>query len=113
MQQHFNFKTGKSVNILEQITHFYINPYMPDNFKHLRIKERIEMDNEEEDNDEILTVVANSEHVVTLFPIKYLASDTVRVEHTEENKFKVHIGERVIYCHMVSSSVIRIDTILR
>lgn len=112
MQQHFNFKTGKSVNILEQITHFYINPYMPDNFKHLRIKERIETYNEI-DTDEVMTVVANSGHVVTLFPIKYLASDTVRVEHTEENKFKVHIGERVIYCHMVSSSVIRIDTILR
>ena len=78
MQQHFNFKTGKSVNILEQITHFYINPYMPDNFKHLRIKERIETYNEI-DTDEVMTVIANSEHVVTLFPIKYLASDTVRL----------------------------------
>mgnify|MGYP003348313691 CR=1 FL=1 len=111
MTHFFNFQTGTSVNPLEKITHFFINPYMADNFKLLKLAERIT--NNEIAEEDVMVAPLKTGHVVTMFAIKHLVEDTAMVKWTASNKFQVHAKSgRIIYCHVVTDEAIRIDTIL-
>lgn len=101
MRTFFNFKTKQSVNPLLKITHFFTNPYMPENQVKLNLTSLIGVRN-----------VFISEHrrfVVTLFPIEHLVKGDCFIKWTHVDSFTIN---NKIYCKIVDENTIRIDTIL-
>lgn len=104
MKQFFNFKTKKEENPLEKITRFFINPYMPGNYKLLNLK------------DKYKEILAHETQLVTedgyipcvSFPIEYLVNDTAFIEWRSDYQFIINNS---IYCKIVSEDTIRIDTV--
>lgn len=101
MQAFFNFKTKQSLNPLLKVTHFFTNPYMPENQVRLNLASLIGMNN-----------VFISEHkgfVITLFPIEHLIKGNCLINWRDIDSFVIN---KKIYCKLVDENTIRIDTIL-
>jgi len=96
---HFNFETMEEVNPLKNLKFFYINPYMPDNFRLLGLDKM----------DVYGTSITEKGHFVIYFPISCLIKGNVQIKWKEANRFVIN---NRIYCNIVKNNVIRVDTIL-
>ena len=96
---HFNFETMEEVNPLKNLQYFYINPYMPDNFRLLSLNKM----------DVYGTSVTERGHFVTYFPISCLIKGNVHIKWKEDDKFVIN---NRIYCKIMKTNVIRIDSVL-
>ena len=104
----FNFTTGKEVNPLKSVELAFINPYMPENARHLNLLNKVTP-------DEFTTTFDEKGHVINLFPIKKLelGECLIKWQTTETGIIQTVSGncQRNIYFKIIDS-VMQINTIL-
>lgn len=103
---HFNFKTGTSVNPLELIKKFYINPYMIDSFRLLNLHNLC-------DGEDIDIVIIN-ELPCVIIDINVLNLEQAFIKYNNEGTGgTITANKKVIYFKFTShADCIRIDTVL-
>lgn len=103
---HFNFKTGKSVNPLELIKKFYINPYMIDSFRLLDLHNLC--------NDADVDIVIINDLPCFIIDINVLNLEQAFIKYNNEGTGgTITSNNKVIYFKFTpNSDCIRIDTVL-
>ena len=104
---YYSFETREVINPLDSVTHFYVNPYMPESARVLCLKETASgVENLEVD-------WTNTGLPVVLFPISLLKLNTVLVTVSSEEKVIIKKGNTRMYVKFTGDpKVIRIDTVL-
>jgi hypothetical protein len=104
---HFNFKTGKSVNPLELIKRFYINPYMIDSFSLLNLHNLC-------DSKKNIDIVIINNLPCIVMNINILKLEQAFIKYNNEGSGgTITSNNKVIYFKFTSNSdCIRIDTVL-
>lgn len=103
---HFNFKTGKSVNPLELVKKFYINPNMIDGFRQLNLHNLC-------DGSEVDIVIINDLPCV-IIDISVLQLEQAFIKYNNEGTGGIITsGRKVIYFKFTANAdCIRFDTIM-
>ena len=104
---HFNFKTGNTVNPLELVKKFYVNPYMIEGFKSLNLHNICDDYNAE-------LVIAKNDLPVIVMDIQALQLEQGFVKYNNEGTGGTITSEnKVIYFKFTEvAEYIRIDTVL-
>lgn len=104
---HFNFKTNTTVNPLELVKKFFINPYMIDGFKLLNLHNVCEDYNPE-------LAIGNQNVPIVVMEIGALNLEQAFVKYNSEGTGgTITTNNKVIYFKFTSSAeIIRIDTVL-
>ena len=105
---HFNFKTGKTVNALELVKKFYVNPYMIEGFKSLNLHNICDDYNAE------LVISTKNNLPVVVMDINALQLEQAFVKYNNEGTGGTITSEdKVIYFKFTDvAECIRIDTVL-
>lgn len=104
---YFSFDTKQVINPLEAITHFYINPYLPESARMLNLQEKSKHIAGFEEH------WTNTGLPVILFPIQILDLKTVVVSVCDDSKFIVRKGNMKIYVKLTDEpNIVRIDSVL-
>jgi hypothetical protein len=104
MAQFFNFQERKSVNPLKKITRFFVNPYMPENYRLLNLSKHYD----DLQTDQVGIVTEDGHVPCITFPIEFLVEDTAFIEWRSESKFVIN---KSIWCQIVDEQTIRVDTV--
>jgi hypothetical protein len=91
----------QEVNPLRDLEFFYVNPYMPDSFIKLGLAKR--------DVQTIGSGRTIQGHYVLYFRISDLVEGNVHIKWKEADKFVINNN---IYCKVMKTNVIRIDSVL-
>jgi hypothetical protein len=106
MNTFYNFTTKTVVDPLANIKHFYINPYMPENHKLLRIEHKIRKNNVQD----VVNTITDEGILVTLLPLELIVEGVCSIKWTEPDKFCI---DNRIWCKIVGHNMdtVRIDTV--
>ena len=104
---HFNFKTNTTVNPLELVKRFFINPYMIDSFKLLNLHNLCDDYNPE-------LAIGNQNVPIVVMDINALNLEQAFIKYNSEGTGgTITANNKVIYFKFTSvAEVIRIDTVL-
>lgn len=104
---YFSFDTKQVINPLEAVTHFYINPYMPESARLLKLEEK---------TASIASFEVNwtkNGIPVLLFSFDILDLKTVIVTVSSEDKIIIKKGNLKIYVKLTEEpNIVRIDSVL-
>lgn len=104
---YYSFDTKQVVNPLDSITHFYVNPYMPDSTRLLNLQQKAN------DVTSLQVDWTASGIPVVVFPISVLDLKTVVVSVSSEDKIIIKKGNLKIYLKLTADpSLARIDSVL-
>lgn len=105
MKQFYDFSTKKEFNPLEGVELAFINPYMPDNARILRLSDKVTP-------DEFITTYNEKGQVINLFPLKNLGLGKCMIQWQDIEHGIIHLthGHRIYFC--IENGVMRINTIL-
>jgi hypothetical protein len=102
---YYSFDTKEVINPLDQVTHFYVNPYMPESARLLNLVEKAS------DKAAFEVDWVNGLPVV-LFPISILKLSTVIVTISSEDKIVVKKNNTKLYMKLTDNpEVVRIDSV--
>ena len=104
MKQFFDFSTGKEYNPLENVDLAFINPYMPDGARWLRLSDKVTP-------DEFLTTYNENGQVINLFKLDKLKLGKCMIQWQAQDCGIIHHFNRRIY-FKIENDVMRINTIL-
>ena len=106
MQTFYNFTTKTVVDPLANIKYFYVNPYMPDNMKLLKLAHKIRKNNIQD----IVSTITDEGIIVTLLPLELIVEGVCSIKWTEPDKFCI---DNRIWCKIVGTDMdtVRIDTV--
>lgn len=102
MNTFYNFETKTVINPLEKITHFYVSPYMPDNFRMLGLDKKVE------NMSDLSVGVTPQKHIVTVFKIEQLISGDCSIKWTSDDVFCIN---NRIWCKIIDPTCVRVDTV--
>jgi len=104
---HFNFKTGTTVNPLELIKRFYINPYMIDSFKLLNLQNLC-------NSKKAIDIVIIHDLPCIVIDINVLQLEQAFIKYNSDGTGgTITSNNKVIYFkHTSSPDCLRIDTVL-
>ena len=103
---HFNFKTGTSVNPLELVKRFYINPNMIDGFRQLNLSTLCE--------GTTVDIVIINELPCVVIDISVLNLEQAFIKYSDDGRGGIiKSGRKTIYFKFTShADCIRFDTVL-
>lgn len=110
MEFYYNFNTHKTINPLDGITHFFVNPYMMESFKSLGLAVKIENTNVD------LVIQESTGLPIVIIPIEILKLDNVHVKMTDNGFIlskRTGYGKQTIYVKFTDKqNIVRIDSVL-
>jgi hypothetical protein len=105
----YDFNTKKQVNPLDGITHFFVNPYMPESFRALNLGNKIINNQVETD----LVIQESTGLPVIILPIELLDLSMVKVKVEDNLNMTVYTPQKRLYMKPTNEPhIVRIDSVL-
>lgn len=107
MEFYYNFNTHQTVNPLDSITHFYVNPYLMESFKSLNLDVKI--------GDKDVELCFQNGLPLIIIPIEVLDLSNVQVKMTSDgyiiSKRLARVTQKIYVKLTNEKHIIRIDSV--